>query len=100
MDTFVKQPAEAIRYTTDFSERLADGDTVASVAYSGIANTQGTVSGDAVPTLSDEQIDSSVGVRHLIAGGLSGQTYKVTVRVATTLGETLEHEYRLKVKDI
>ena len=100
MDTFIKQPAEIIRYTVDFSKALDVGDTVASVTYSGVENVQGFVSADSVLMLSDEQIDPSVGVRHLVSGGVSGQTYKATVRVATTLGETLEHEYRVKVKDI
>ena len=100
MDRFIKQPAEVIEYFFDFTPALNTGDTINAKTYSNVVNVLGTVAGDSVPTFGTFTISASTGASVPISGGLDTYTYKVTIRVTTTLGETLEHEFLLAVKNL
>lgn len=88
--TRTKQPAEARKITFDFGSKLASGDTVSAVssitADAGITTTGQTLSGNKVTTL--------------VSGGTEGiAPYRISCRVTTTLGETLELDVDVRVAE-
>jgi len=89
LEKFEQQPSEALSYEIDATDWLADrGDTAASH----------TVSVESGLTL---QASTLVGgkVRFWVTGGVSGTTYKVTVRITTTTGLVREADVKVKVKE-
>lgn len=94
--SLVKQPAESRVYVMDFSGLLAQGETltgVTSVSYS-------SPSGDAALTLVGSATYSGVYAQQRISGGTSGKYYTVTFVVTTSLGNTLEGEGILQVRNL
>lgn len=91
MNLFQKQPADQLDYDLDFSEWLADGDTIT-----------GTSAVSDVPTelviLSASVADQTVKI--WVSGGLDGSTYKVTATVSTSQGRIKELDFKIRVRDI
>ncbi len=99
MDTFKKQPGEAIIYTMDFTDALKTGDTVSSVSAPVVTDISATPDQVTVPTVSSVST-SSTGVSFKLSGGIDRQTYKATASVTTIAGEILEHEFKLRVREL
>ena len=87
--TLTKQAAEVRTVTFDFTDKLLSGDSVSALstieAATGITCSAGTLLSNAVTTL--------------VSSGTAGNTYRISCRVTTTLGETLELDVNLVVAD-
>lgn len=90
--SLIKQPGESRLYEFDFSPLLAAGEVLTGV-------TSVTVTPDGL-TLSGSAAYSGATVQQRIAGGTTGTRYVVTVVVTTSLGNTLEVEGILQVRDL
>ena len=91
LGTFTKQPGERESYTITYEDDLTDGDNVQTA----------TASVSPIGGLAVEQvfvIDPRV--RFFVEGGVSGESYKVTVVVNTADGRRLEDEVIIKIKEI
>jgi len=86
-----KQPAESRLYTFDFSQLMLTGETVATID-SFTATPSGLTLGTAVA--------SGQRVQNRISAGVTNTQYKITVVVTTSLGNVLEGEANLFVRDI
>lgn len=92
LETFWKQPADVQDYDIDCSEYLDDlADTIQSHEVDPVLG----LSIDASTVLSGDKV-----VKVWISGGLSGQTYRVTLRITTVGGRVKEGEIVLKVKEV
>lgn len=89
-----KQPNETRRYYADFSAKLR-GNTISSIISLTLAGL-GRVSGAAALTPGGTTIDGD-SVTFTLAGGTSGEVYKVTVLVVDSGGNTLECDGALLV---
>ena len=100
MDTFIKQPAEVIDYTLDFSSAVNTGDTLVADPAPEVTLELQSGSGEA-PSLGLTTLNTQGNsIKQRISGGIDGQVCLVTCRVATAAGEVLEGEARLKIKEI
>jgi len=85
-----KQPYDDELFDFDFTNRLRDGETISSITS--IDDT------DSALTYGVPVIDATGKiVQCTVGGGLDGTTYKITVRVVTTLSPQLEEESYLVV---
>lgn len=90
--SLIKQPSESRQFSMDFSALLAPGESISSVT-----------SVTALPaglTLSGAPVSSGAIATQRIAGGTNAIRYVVTYVVLTSLGNTLEGEGILQVKDL
>lgn len=92
LGTYPKQPYDVTDLDVSFAEWLAarPGDTLVSATATG--DDTGLIVDDAV-ALTDTV------VKVWVSGGVSGTTYKVTVRVVTAFGRHKEVEVKVKVRD-
>lgn len=90
-DTRVKQPAESRLFSMDFTADLSPAEVLVTASCTA-APTGLTLTGPA-------SVNSKV-AQQRIAGGTAGTRYKVTFVVTTSLGNTLEAEGYLLVKDL
>jgi hypothetical protein len=91
MTVLYKQPTETKIFAIEFSDQLASGDSLQSIA-SGPTDQAGvlTITG---ATISGTQVQATY------AGGVDGTTYHVVTTVTTTNGETIEVDVYLSVVD-
>lgn len=89
-----KQPAETRRFYMDFGEKLR-GRTIASIVSLSIAGL-GRITGAAALTPGAQTITGD-SVTFTIAGGTSGEVYKITVLITDSDGNTLEGDGALLV---
>lgn len=98
MHKLKKQPAEtSVGVGIDFSRRLATGEILSTgTITASVVSGSGAVVGDI--TISGKTINntSMIGT---IAGGKDGCVYKLTYLVTGTVGNILESEIKLTVKD-
>jgi hypothetical protein len=84
----VKDPDEVLDYVIDWSARLAISDAISSSSWpdfpSGITKDSDTFD-DATTTI-------------WLSGGTSGESYKLTNRIVTSGGRTMEETVKLPVK--
>lgn len=90
--SLVKQPSESRIFSMDFAGLMAAGETITSVS-SVTATPNGL-------TLAGSPAASGQVATQRIAGGTSGHKYVVTFIVTTSLGNTLEGEGILQVRDL
>lgn len=87
---FNKQPQEVLDYDVDFSEWFSNRqDQIASFsasAQSGLTVLSSALAGNVV--------------KLVISGGTDGTSYKVTVRVTTTLSLVKEADFLIRVKEV
>lgn len=91
-----KQPGETRRFYMDFAEKLR-GATIASVTSVGLAGL-GRISGAAALSPGAATIDGD-SVTFPLAGGTSGEVYKVTVKIVDSIGSVLEGDGALFVTE-
>jgi|SRR3972149_3738073 len=95
-DSFTKQPGDSFVFGVDFTNRLADAETVATAAVSALKESDGSsVYGSVV--LAPSVITPMVGVP--VLAGVSGYTYLIAVRGITSLGYTYEKFIRMTVQE-
>lgn len=102
MDLLEKQPTESRLYDMDFGPRLAAAEAVSSltsVTQQEVDQDTGARSPTTDLTISDQAISGQL-AQARIAGGVNGKLYLVTFLVTTDLGNTVEAEGLLLVRDI
>lgn len=90
--SLTKQPGESRLYSMDFSGLLGRGESLDSVIS--VTNDQSGLVLDGVPTIVGNL------AQQRISGGTLGVTYRVTIRVLTDQGNTLEGEGILQVRNL
>ena len=98
LDTLIKNPAEDRRYNIPFSQELRTGDTIASVVEVVFEN-MGKVGGSSDIAISSSVAFSDDTVQPRISAGQDQENYKITARVLTAGGDTLEVDVMLWVRD-
>lgn len=93
--TTTKQPREVRNYALDLSEALMAGDAVVSATAEVLCLKNET---DTDLTATVESTSSSA-VQLVVSGGTGGENYKVSVLTTTSLGETLEDEIMIRVRE-
>lgn len=94
--TLIKQPITNRRFTMDFSALLLNAGLASVVSVS--SRRLNRVAGAASVVLGAATISGS-SVTFQIGGGTSGEAYKITVVVVDTVGNTLEGDGLLLVKE-
>jgi hypothetical protein len=84
-----KDPASTLKYTIDFSADLGTATIsgASSVAESGL-------------TVSSTTVTTTTTVTVLMTGGTVGETYRVTVTVTTSDGQTLVRSFWVAVRTL
>lgn len=91
MQTVTKQSGDELDYDVDFSRWIPDGATI----------TTAVAALDIVGELVVQSVQLATPiVKVWLADGVNGKTYKVTVTIATNLGQTKETEFRMRIKDL
>lgn len=85
---FVKDPNAVLDYTLSWDAWLVDGDTITTC-------TATATTGITVQSVSNTTTDSTV----WLAGGTSGQSYDVTMRVTTNGGRIDERTITITCKE-
>lgn len=89
---FTQSPAETKRYVLDYTQQLAAGESIASIAVSISQNT-----GDASPALVVNGVallppvgGAVLGAAYFVSGGVNLGTYEVQFLATTSIGQVLE----------
>lgn len=90
---FAKTPAERKRFTIDYTDWLAVGETISSITFTSEPNT-GT------PAVVDSSAISSPTVVVFISGGDDGVSYDILCTMHTSLGQVKEDEIAVHCRDI
>lgn len=96
---FSKQPAETLDYDIDFSEFLADGDTLVSVGDPPVPSPLNVVVDQPGMTLGPTFVLNGKTVKQWVSGGTNGVKYKVTITVTSNGGRVKQVEFVIRVKD-
>lgn len=96
---FIKQPAEILDYDIDFSEFLADGDTLISTGNPAVPSPLNVVVTPPGLTLGPTFVLSGVTLKQWLSGGTDGVKYKVTVTATSNAGRVKQVEFVVRVKD-
>jgi hypothetical protein len=91
-----KQPNETRRFYMDFAEKLR-GNTIVSISSLAIASL-GRIPSSAAVTPGTQSIHGD-SITFTLAGGTSGEVYKVTVIIVDSAGQVLEGDGALFVTD-
>ncbi len=91
-----KSPSEEFAYAFDLTERLGDGDTVSSVAFS-IEVYEGADPQVSTMLTGSPSVNGAL-VSHKIRGGVNGTTYYLEALATTTDGEKIAGSGLLLVK--
>lgn len=88
LKTLVKQPSEVRLFGMDFSNKMVKTETIVSI--------DSTVSSPSGITFTGTTIDGQV-ANILCSGGVDTKKYKITVKVTTGNGQTLENDGILEI---
>lgn len=91
--TLIKQPSESRIYTMDFSANLESGEAISSIISVTAAPSGLTINSQAVTSDGKK-------AQFRIAGGTANESYKITVKVATSNSNELEDDGTLLVKQL
>lgn len=88
MTTFLKDPAEVLDYEFEWSDYLADGETIVSYTVT-------------VPAGITKNSDGRVGskVTAWLSGGSEGVRYEIDCTIVTSEGRTAERSMQIRVQD-
>lgn len=89
LDVMTKKPADHLDYDVDFSRWIPDGDTILTVETA-VDKPDGV-------TVQSVAVASPI-VKVWLEGGVSGETYKITVKAATNGGRVKEVDFQIRVK--
>lgn len=90
MTTLVKQPSEVRTYRMDFRRSLDRDDFISGVLS--VSVTPGTITVD-----NPSSAEKTVSFR--VSGGIDGESYNIKVIVSTSLGQTIEGDGLLVVRE-
>jgi len=90
-NVLTKQPTETRLMTMSFSSSMAVGETIVSI--DNMSTTPAGVTLGATSTLPQS-------AALLISGGTDNKKYKIQIKITTSLGQVLENEGYLEVRDI
>ena len=96
---FIKQPAETLDYDIDFSEFLADGDTLLTAGDPPVPMPLNVVVDPPGLVLGSTFVLNTNTVKQWLSGGVNGIKYKVTMTVTSNAGRVKQVEFVIKVKD-
>ena len=96
---FQKQPAETLDYDIDFSEFLADGDTLLTVGNPPVPSPLDVVVSPADLMLGPTIVIGGTTIKQWLYGGTDGVKYKVTITATSNAGRVKQVEFVVKVKD-
>jgi len=94
----VKQPSESRNYDMSFVGLLVDGEILTAITT--YTQTHAVLAVDLVFNGAASIVASGTAVRRRLEAGTGGYVYKITVRATTNLGNALETEGFLHVKDL
>jgi hypothetical protein len=97
---FNKQPAETLDYDIDFSEFLADGDTLVTTGNPPVPSPLSVTIDNAGMTLGPTVvIGGGKIIKQWLSGGTDGVRYKITVTATSNAGRVKQIEFVVRVKD-
>lgn len=99
---FEKQPSEVLPYVYTPQDDLEAGDTISTATLTIVDAATGTASvspGLNAATVVTGVVSGEQVVVMKLREGVSGASYKCTVKVVTTLGYTYEDDFLVKVKE-
>lgn len=97
---FNKQPAETLDYDIDFSEFLADGDTLVTTGNPPVPSPLSVTIDNAGMTLGPTVvIGGGTIIKQWLSGGTDGVRYKITVTATSNAGRVKQIEFVVRVKD-
>lgn len=85
-----KQPAEYLDYNVDFTEWMPADDQIASATVAVLPEGELTVDTISIATPI---------VKFWAAGGITGKTYKLTIKITTEGGRIKEDELKIRVRE-
>ena len=85
-----KQPAEYLDYDVDFTEWMPDDDKIVAATV--------TVSPEGELTANQIMIMTPI-VKFWLAGGVTGSSYKLTIKITTENGRIKEDELKIRVRE-
>lgn len=94
-----KHPSEKWKIPFDFTDRLADGDSVSAIIGTPAVVVKKGADGSPAAILDGAATLSGSIVTVPVTGGLDGVEYEITVTVDTVGAERLVHELTLPVVD-
>jgi parallel beta-helix repeat protein len=95
LERFTQQPTEAKRYRVSFVRDVSAAETITNPTFEITPTTDPPLLTSAVVIAADGK-----SVSFLVAGGLHLNSYRVTTRVTTSLGQTLEDEMIIAVLEV
>lgn len=96
---FNKQPAETLDYDIDFSEFLADGDTLVTAGDPPVPSPLNVVVSPSGMTLGPTVVVGGNIIKQWLSGGTDGVRYKITVTATSNAGRVKQVEFVVRVKD-
>lgn len=93
---FTKQPAEVITVGVDWTERLSEGESLASLVAEAVRMDDGSPAPD---VLRSYNISGNI-TYATVQGGTDRQTYRITLRVTTNFDQTYEAEISMYVEEL
>lgn len=99
LEILTKQPWENILFDMQLSDRMRSGDTITSVDSVSFTN-MGQIAGSTDIALGSPVHDSGTLAQVRIDAGQDGENYRVTFRVLTTGGDSIEGDGMLYVRDL
>ena len=98
VERFEKQPSEKFAIYGDFSENMADGETLNTGTCTAVDNAGEDVSTD-VLAAGSFQYSNQVAQVTVQNGEVSGSPYKITWKMTTSDGWQWELDVKMKIKD-
>jgi len=86
LEELTKLPLESILYDMDFTKRMATGETIASISLSEFTNLGLVESSSDITLGTPSYLGDIVQIR--VSDGTAKESYKVTITITTTLGNT------------
>jgi hypothetical protein len=94
-ENVVKQPSEVRQYTMDFANTLATGETISTITSVSIELRGGGLSD---VTVYNEAVSGDT-IVFWVSGGTDGQTHRIEIVVVTNVGQTIEGDGLLSIRD-
>ncbi len=96
--TFYKQPYEEFPVSVDFSENMAEAETIIAQTISAVDNVEADATAD---VLSAPENDGAFGALiKVLAGTELLSPYKITFRIITSEGNKWELDILMKIKEL
>lgn len=96
---FNKQPAETLDYDIDFTEFLADGDTLTTTGNPPVPSPLNVVVSPSGMTIGPTVVVGGKIIKQWLSGGTDGVRYKITVTATSNAGRIKQVEFVVRVKD-